>query len=111
MAQTKITPTLKLDEEGDSDDMTTAIKLLSKIGTVPANKVVLSMECPDFLVESIEDKIDAALMDCPDSVDVTIKTTTERGVERNHKAANTPLEKAIRDFKATGATIVATKTS
>lgn len=94
MNTTKITITLALDEKmGDDSDMMQAIGLLRDMGIVPCSKVVLSLECAPVAAEAIQDQIDAALINVPDSVDVTIKTTNERGVRRIH--GSTPIEKAI----------------
>lgn len=99
MNTTKITITLTLDEKmGDDADMLEAISLLRDLGQIPCTKVVLSLECAPVAAEGVQDRIDSALADCPDPVDVTIKTTHERGIRR--LAKTTPIERALQDSGA-----------
>lgn len=91
---TKITLTLTQDDNTGSDAaMAETIGLLTAIGVVPTQKVVLTVECENEDAESYADDMDAALSGRPMGIEVTIKTTTERHVERRKLTTVTPMDK------------------
>jgi len=96
---TKITLTLTHldDDHPNAAGMAETIGLLTQIGIVPTKKVALTIECKDEDAENYTDDIDAALSGRPMGIEVVIKTTTERHVERRRMTSVTPMD-AIEGF-------------
>lgn len=90
----KITLTLTQEEHGTDEAMAQTIGLLTAIGVAPTKKVVLTVECEAEDVDSYADDMDIALSGRPTGIEVTIKTTVERHVERRKMASVTPMDKA-----------------
>ena len=90
----KITLTLTQEEHGTDEGMAQTIGLLTAIGVAPTKKVVLTVECEPEDVDSYADDMDIALSGRPTGIEVVIKTTIERHVERRKMASVTPMDKA-----------------
>ncbi len=93
---TKITLTIQQDDDAPNDTsaaMTETLALLATAGMTAPRKLVLNIECKDEQTEEITDELDAALSGRPMGIEVVIKTTTERHVERRRMASVTPMDK------------------
>lgn len=97
---TKITLTIQQDEDAPNDTkiaMTETLALLAAAGITAPRRLVLTIECKDDEAENITDELDAALSGRPMGIEVVIKTTTERHVERKRMANVTPMDQAWRN--------------
>jgi hypothetical protein len=97
--ETKITITLQLNEDyGSADDMATALLQLQRLGITPLGKVQLTFDKLDpVAAEETEIRLEAVLQDVPRGVDVTVKTSTERGVERRKMDGVMPMDKYLKN--------------
>lgn len=92
-SETKIVVTLELNDYGTADDIAAALIVLQRLGITPLGKVQLAFSAMSSeAAEDALDNLDAVLRDVPSGVDVKVKETTERGVERR-KVDNTPMQK------------------
>lgn len=97
---TKITLTISQDENAPNDTsaaMTETLALLAAAGITAPRKLVLNIECKDDEAENVTDDLDAALSGRPVGIEVVIKTTTERHVERKRLSTVTPMDAAWRN--------------
>lgn len=97
---TKITVTIQEDEDAPNDTkaaMTETLALLAAAGITAPRKLVLNIECTDDEATDVTDELDAALSGRPMGIEVVIKTTTERHVERKRLASVTPMDQAWRN--------------
>lgn len=97
MAPTRITITLEASEYATPDDVARALLAVQGLSTTPLGKVALTLECHTIeSIEATQNAIDTALASVPMGIDITIKTVSERGVERRTHTT-LPLDFALRN--------------
>lgn len=89
--QLTITASDAIPIERSVASMSTTIQLLARAAGVPVNKVTVVVECDDAAAELHEDELDAVLSGRPIGIDVVMRTTRERNVERITQSSVTPM--------------------
>jgi hypothetical protein len=102
MPTAKITLTLEQDEEtGTNAAMEDTIKLLGTIETLPAMKLVLTLECADVIAESYRQKLRLGLKRRSPGIKIKIATKTEEEVACERLPNLTPMDRAWADDEST----------
>lgn len=98
MATAKITLTLEQDEEmGTNAAMEDAIGLLAALDTMPAMKLVLTLECAEVIAESYRERLRLGLKRRMPGTKIKISTKTEEEVACERLPNVTPMD-AIQGF-------------
>lgn len=89
----KITVTLEQDDQmGTNAAMDETVKLLAELDAMPMMKLVLSLECEEFIAESYRAKLRLALRRRPMGIKVKISTKTDEDVATEYVRKPTPMD-------------------